>query len=93
MEKDFFQEQKKQRYLIIVFIVVTLLIIFVIWRGFFGSKTSSTATTIPTAPFVFKKIQIDMAVLKDPRLAELQPFEEIIPFTETVGRSNPFIPY
>jgi len=37
--------------------------------------------------------EINWETLSDPRLEKLQPLKEIPPFTEEVGRENPFLPY
>lgn len=82
-----FRQRKTQKYLILALIVIILLILVVIWQGFLLKPK------LPPEGLRPKKIEINFEVLKSPRLEELQPFEEIPPFEEEVGRENPFVPY
>lgn len=66
-----------------------MVILFVLWYGFFARK----APRPPVEALKPREVKINWEVLKDPRLKELQPFEEIKPFEEEIGRENPFLPY
>jgi len=89
MAITFLQQRKKQKRLIFVLLAVIILIFIVVWRGFLV-KTKPVLVPIISEP---PKIEINFEVLKSPILKELQPFEEINPFEEEIGRENPFIPY
>jgi hypothetical protein len=90
MAIPYITEKKRQRLFIVVFILVTLTTIFVLWQFYFKKqKPPLVKKEIP----VGKKIVIDFTVLENPLLKELQIFEEIKPFKETLGRKTPFLPY
>ena len=90
MPPPFITEKKRQRLFIVIFILVTLVTIFVLWQFYFKKqKPPLVKKEIP----VVKKIVIDFTVLENPLLKELQVFEEIKPFEETLGRKTPFLPY
>lgn len=80
--------QKKEKKLILVAIVV-LAIGGIIIGVILGERPAPLFLKVskPAEP------QIDWEILSDSRLEKLQPFEEIPPFTEEVGRENPFLPY
>jgi len=98
----FLQEKKTQKNLIIIFIIVMAITVFVIWRGLF-KKNESALPVEELQIFPKKEVKINFNVFKNPILAELQIFTEIIPFKETtstqtkipekLGRENPFISY
>lgn len=90
MNTDFFRQKKKQRYLILVFVATLVITLIVVWRGVFIKE--STPTPFVAVPLK-KTIKINTEILTDPRLLELEPFEEIPPLTEGIGRENPFVPY
>ena len=48
--------------------------------------------TSPSLPPLSKKIEINLEFLKDKKLENLLPFEEIS-MPEEIGRDNPFQPY
>lgn len=89
----FFQQRKKQKYLIAALILIILVILVIIWKGFLLKPKPGYPPSV--GPEVLKppKIEINFEVLKSPILEGFQPFEEIIPFEEEVGRENPFVPY
>ena len=64
--------------------------VFVLWYGFFRKPPSPRGTVSPTA---VKVVEIDFAVLENPILEQLKPFEGVTPFDGEAGRENPFIPY
>ena len=84
----FLKEKKKEKYLIFALAIVLIFTIIVIWRGFF-IKPKLISPPAPKPP----EIKINFEILKNPILKNLQPFEEIKPTTESVGRENPFVPY
>ena len=89
MAITFLQQRKKQKRLIFVLLAVIILIFIVVWRGFLVKPKPVLVPIISEPP----KIEINFGVLKSPILKELQPFEEINPFEEEIGRENPFTPY
>lgn len=86
----FFEEQKRQQYLIIVFILVTLVTVAVFWFGVF-QKPETEIIQLPSSPFS-KKVDINFGTLTDPRLEQLELFQEIPPLASGAGRDNPFAP-
>jgi len=90
MAITFFQKRKIQRYLIPVFIGAFLITGIIIWQGFFKKEEPPLPEEVLRP---FKKIKINFEILKSLLLEELQPFEEIPPFEEEIGRENPFLPY
>ncbi len=86
----YIKQRKIQKILIPVFIIALLVITFIVWQGFFKEKkeTLPGGFTLPR-----REIKIDFDFLKSPFLEKLQPFSEIEPFEEEIGRENPFIPY
>lgn len=91
MAITFFQQRKKQRYLILAFILIILVVLLLVWQFFLLEKPKPKPKIIEGPKPA--EIKINFEVLKDPILEGLQPFEEIPPFEEKVGRENPFIPY
>lgn len=91
MEFAIIQQQKKQRYLILVLAVVFLATTIVIWLGLIKRKEMGREAI--EEPYLRREVKINFEVLKNPVLEELQPFEEIKPFGEEIGRENPFRPY
>ena len=89
MAITFLQQRKKQKRLIFVLLAVIILIFIVVWRGFLVKPKPVLVPIILEPP----KIEINFGVLKGPVLKEFQPFEEIKPFEEEIGRENPFTPY
>ena len=90
MATTFPKEKKSKYYLILLLVIIFLLVIFfVVWRIFLAKP----ATVSPSIVLKRPEIKINFETLKSPILKELQPFEEIKPFEEDVGRENPFLPY
>lgn len=87
----FLQEKKRQRYLILVLALLIFAILLVVWQGF--SKKPEAVPSSSVGSLAPQKIIINWSVLEDPKLAELQPFEQIQPFEGKIGRKNPFVPY
>lgn len=85
------EEKKRKNYLIIVLGILILLVILIaiIWKIFLQKPEK----ILPPITLKSPEIKINFEILKNPILKELQPFEEIKPFTEPVGRENPFLPY
>lgn len=83
-----FRERKKLRYLLFVLGIALVGTIFFVWWGFFAKPTP-----LPPPPPPPPEIKINFEVLESPILKEFQPFEEIPPFEEEIGRENPFLPY
>ena len=84
------EEKKRQNYFTIVLGIVFLLVILIaVWRIFLSKPEKTLSPTIVKPP----EIKINFEILKTPILKDLQPFEEIKPTEEPVGRENPFVPY
>lgn len=90
MAITFLKDKKSKYYLILLLVIIFLLVIlFIIWRAFFAGP----ATVLPPTFLKQPEIKINFEIFKSPILKELQPFEEIKPTEEKVGRENPFLPY
>jgi len=84
------EEKKRQNYFTIALgIVLILVILIAIWRVFLNKPEKVLSPTIVKPP----EIKINFEIFKSPILKDLQPFEEIKPTEEPVGRENPFLPY
>lgn len=91
MAITFLQEKKKQRYLVLILALVICAILLIVWLGFLREAEPTSLPVLPDlAP---PQVEIDWATLQDPRLTELQAFEQILPLEEEIGRENPFLPY
>lgn len=86
----YIKQRKIQKILIPVFITVLLIIAFVVWQGFFREEKE---TFLEKLILPRKEVKIDFDFLKSPFLENLQPFSEIEPLEEEIGRENPFVPY
>jgi hypothetical protein len=94
MAITFIEKERKLRYLFLVLVIVVLITTFVLWQGFFVKEKLPFLPPLPPPSEVpFKKIVINLEILKHPILEELQFFEKIPPFEGKVGRENPFVPY
>lgn len=92
MAIEFIQAQKKQRYLILILTLVICATLLVIWQGFFQEPAPAIPT--PVLPEVAPaKIEINLGILDDQKLANLKIFEQISTTTDEIGRENPFAPY
>lgn len=90
MAITFSEEKKSINYVIPALVLIfVLVIIFFIWRGFFSGAEKLSPQPVVKPP----EIKINFEIFKNPILKELQPFEEIKPTEETIGRENPFLPY
>lgn len=81
-------ERKRQQYLLLILFII--LFIGAIWFLYPKFKPTLPSTPQPSKP---EKPEINFELLKNPILKELQPFEEIPPFEEELGRENPFLLY
>ena len=91
MAITFLQAKKRQRYLVLTLALAIFVILIIVWQGFLKGKEAPEKTLTPLlAP---EKVLIDWQTLKDPGIATLQTFEQILPFEGKIGRENPFIPY
>ena len=84
----FQKKEKQQKKLILIFIFLILVAGAAIWWGFFRKEIE-----IPYEEMFIpaERPIIDFEVLKLPILEELEPFTEIKPFEQEIGRENPFI--
>lgn len=90
MAITFSEEKKSINFLTPALVLIfVLVIVFFIWRGFFSGPKKLSPMTAVKPP----EIKINFEIFKNPILKELQPFEEIKPTEETIGRENPFLPY
>lgn len=92
MAINFFGKEKRQKYLILVFLGLVLITMVIVWRNYLSKPEISEITTTPIT-LKPTQIEIDFSLLENPIFQELQPFEEIKPFQEKLGRENPFLPY
>jgi len=89
MAITFLEEKKSKNYLVLFSGILLLLAISIlIWRVLIQPEK-----VLPSTPIRPPEVKINFEVLKNPILKELQPFEEIKPFTGPIGRENPFLPY
>jgi hypothetical protein len=94
MAITFIEKRKRLRYLVFVFLAILVaIIIIVLWPNISGYLFGIKPLVLPPLGITEEKIEIDFEVLKHPLLEKLQLFPEIEPFTEEVGRENPFIFY
>ena len=85
-----FQEQiKKQRNLIFVFLVLVLITTLILWKGYYYIQQEPGEGLISKH---FKKVNVNLEILKHPLLQELKFMTEIPAFEGEIGRENPFIP-
>ena len=85
------ETRKKQRNLIFVLAAIALVIFLIIWQGSLTKKIPPPIS--PAEAYKPPEVKIDWEVLTNPRLGELQPFPEISPWLEKIGRENPFLPF
>ena len=94
MAITFIEKRKRLRYLVFVFLaVLAAIIIIFLWPNISGYFPGVKQWALPPLEITEERIEIDFEVLKHPLLEKLQLFPEIEPFTEEVGRENPFIFY
>lgn len=74
----------------IVFGLVLLLIVFVVWQGFFKETKGSIAETIFLP---HPEVKINYENLEAPILEQLIEFSEVEPYSDEIGRDNPFLAY
>lgn len=90
MAITFVEKRKRQRYLIPALAALIFVLAIVIWQGFFVERE---LPALPPPETAAPKIEINFEILQHPLLEKLQPFPEIEPFEEELGRENPFTPY
>lgn len=90
MAITFLKRRQKQKYLILAFVLIILLILIIVWRGALLKSKQVLAPTVSPLP---QKVEINYEVLKNSVLKDLQPFEDIKPLEEEIGRDNPFLSY
>ncbi len=86
----YLKQKRIQKTLILVFMAILLIIAFVVWQGFLEEKEEAFLEKLILPR---EEVKIDFDFLKSPFLEELQPFSEIEPFEEEIGRENPFLSY
>lgn len=70
---DFFQQKQKQKYLILILPILILVTVFVIFFEKFFEFSEEEAEYFPSV-LETESVEINWAVLEDPRLKELQIF-------------------
>ena len=94
MAITFIEKKKRSRYLVFIFLaIVAAAIIIVLWPNISVFIFRVEPLPLPPLERTEEKIEINFEVLKHPLLEKFQLFPEIEPFTEEVGRENPFIFY
>lgn len=94
MAITFIERSKRLRQLVFVFFAILVaIIIVVLWPNISSLFLKVEPLVLPPLEITEEKIEIDFEVLKHPLLEKLQLFPEIEPFTEKIGRENPFIFY
>ena len=88
MALTLFNKEKKRQYLYWILLVVILA--GTIWLG---RNYLVKPVPPPVQPPKKKTVEINLAILDSEAVRNLQPFEEILPFEDEVGRENPFLPY
>jgi hypothetical protein len=91
MAITFLEKRQRLQYLIPVLIGLLLVTLFVVWQGYFVKEEIPTFIEPFKRPL--KKVEINFQLLKDPIFQVLQPFEEISPPEEELGREDPFTPH
>lgn len=89
MAITFLEQKKRQRYLLLIFALITVATLVLLWQGFLLKPKPLPPPAVLKPP----EIKINFEILKNPILKELQPFKEIEPSKEKIGRENPFLPY
>ena len=87
MTIDLIQKRKIQKYLILVLAVVILITLNIYWWFYLREPVLPSVKPLKLAP----KIEVNLDLLKSPFVQELEPFEGIKPFTDKIGRENPFL--
>lgn len=90
MATSLFPAKKRQQYLILALALVVILALVFVWRNLLA-KPAATEEVTPV--FFPTEIKINWAALQNEKLTKLQPFADITPFTDTVGRKDPFVSY
>ena len=94
MAITFIEKRKRSRYLIFVFLAILVAIIIIaFWPNISSYLFEIESGILPPLEITKEKIEIDFEVFNHPLLEKIQLFPEIEPFTEEVGRENPFIFY
>ena len=94
MAITFIEKRKRSRYLIFVFLAILVAIIIIaFWPNISSYLFEIESEILPQLEMTKEKIEIDFEVFNHPLLEKIQLFLEIEPFTEEVGRENPFIFY
>lgn len=85
------KNKRRQRILLVVLIVIIIITVLIWLFGF--SRSKKPALVAPPVLVLVKEIKINFELLRDPRLKEFRPFQEIPPFGMEPGRDNPFLSY
>jgi hypothetical protein len=86
MEITINQEGQSKKYLILIFLLAFIITILIIWKNIPKQKQEVEI------PSYWKEIRINFDILNAPSTRELKPFEKISPYTEQLGKNNPFLP-
>ncbi len=82
----FLQKKQRQKYLLLSLLGAAVLVPVIWWRISYKPPEAGPLQPIAAPP----KIEINYKVLENLELRELQPFEQISPFSGEAGRENPF---
>ena len=82
-------EKKSKSYLSFFLIIFLILIVsYFSWKYFFGKEEELP----PDIAKKYSEIKINFDVLKNPKLKDLDLYEEIQPLKDGIGRENPYLP-
>lgn len=80
-----------------IILVVILSALGALWYFYYASNRSAEEDTAPDIDIAayasIKNLHLDVALLNNPVFRELKQEVIVPPLTESVGRSNPFLPF
>lgn len=89
MAITFLKKRRRQKYLIYILALIIFIISILVWYAFIRKEKLTAFPLFIKSP----EVKINWDVLKDPRMEELQLFEEIELLETQIGREDPFLPY
>lgn len=92
MAITFLQRKKIQQGFILALVAVLLITTTVLWFGFFKKGKMPTDVQDTITP-TLRPVEINFGILEDPLLQALDSPSAPVLEPESVGRSNPFLPF